>query len=165
MTGWHPLLLSGVVLAGANKEAKPGEEDGVLTALEIAELDLSKVELAVLSACQTGLGKEAGGEGLLGLQRAFAVAGCRSTVGSLWKVHDKATQELMTGFYRAWWDPRKVVGRAEALRQAQLAMLRSDKWRNSEKAAPKASKDKPAEQRERAPPFYWAAFVLAGDWR
>src|SRR5262249_32083616 len=113
VSGWHPLLLSGVVLAGADREGKPGGEGGGLAALEIAELDLSKVELAVLSACETGLGKEAGGEGLLGLQRAFQTAGARSTVASLWEVSDGATQELMAAFYRAWWDPKKVISRAE----------------------------------------------------
>src|SRR5205807_2668052 len=82
---------------------------GILTALEVSEMDLGKCELAVLSACQTGLGKEAGGEGLLGLQRAFQVAGARSSVASLWEVHDEATRRLMTGFYRAWWDPKKII--------------------------------------------------------
>ena len=103
VTGWHPLLLSGLVLAGANKEARPGEENGILTALEVSEMDLDGLELAMLSACETGLGKQAGGEGLLGLQRAFAVAGCRSVVASLWKVDDRATQALMASFYRVWW--------------------------------------------------------------
>src|SRR5262249_48727953 len=113
LSGYHPLLLSGLVLSGANREAKGGEEDGVLTALEASELNLSRCELAVLSACQTALGKDAGGEGLLGLQRAFQVAGCRSVVASLWKVDDRATQDLMTAFYAAYWD-RKKVSRAEA---------------------------------------------------
>jgi len=61
-TGWHPLLLSGLAFAGANRDPKPGEEDGILTALEVSEMDLSKLELAVLSACETALGKVAGGE-------------------------------------------------------------------------------------------------------
>jgi CHAT domain-containing protein len=77
VTGWHPGLLSGIVLAGANRS---GEEGGILTALEVAELDLAGLDLVVLSACETGLGEVAGGEGLLGLQRAFQVAGTRSTV-------------------------------------------------------------------------------------
>src|SRR5262249_42445437 len=67
--GWHPLLLSGIALAGANREPKPEEEDGILTALEVSEMELPGLELAVLSACETGLGKTAGGEGVLGLQR------------------------------------------------------------------------------------------------
>jgi CHAT domain-containing protein len=159
VTGWHPLLLSGLVLAGANKEPKSGEEDGILTALEVSELDLSGLELTVLSACETGLGKEAGGEGLLGLQRAFAVAGCRTVVASLWKVDDRATQALMASFYRAWWG-KKVVSRIEALRQAQLSLLREGVRGMVRDPLPAAKKTD-----SRLPPYYWAAFVLSGDWR
>ena len=75
VTGYHPGLLSGIALAGANRPTSIWQDDGILTALEVAELDLSSVEMAVLSACETGLGEVAGGEGLLGLQRAFQVAG------------------------------------------------------------------------------------------
>jgi CHAT domain-containing protein/Tfp pilus assembly protein PilF len=157
VTGWHPLLLSGLVLAGANKEPKPGEEDGILTALEVSEMDLGGLELTVLSACETGLGKQAGGEGLLGLQRAFAVAGCRSVVASLWKVDDRATQALMASFYRAWWG-KKIVSRVEALRQAQLSLLK-DGVRGA------VRKGLPVRKDDRLPPYYWAAFVLSGDWR
>jgi CHAT domain-containing protein len=157
VTGWHPLLLSGLVLAGANKEAKPAEQDGILTALEVSEMDLGGLELAVLSACETGLGKQAGGEGLLGLQRAFSVAGCRSVVASLWKVDDRATQTLMAAFYRVWWGD-KVVSRALALRQAQLSLLKEGVRGTVGKALPER-KDR------RLPPYYWAAFVLSGDWR
>ena len=71
----HPGLLSGLVLAGANQPVDPSRDDGILTALEVEELDLSGMELATLSACQTGLGKSIGGEGALGLQRAFQIAG------------------------------------------------------------------------------------------
>src|SRR5262249_13103084 len=78
ISGFHPGLLSGLALAGANREPQPGEDDGILTALEVAELDLRRVQLAVLSACETGLGETAGGEGLLGLQRAFQVGGART---------------------------------------------------------------------------------------
>ena len=73
----HPGLLSGLVLAGANQPVDPTHDDGILTALEVEELDLSGMELATLSACQTGLGKAVGGEGALGLQRAFQIAGAR----------------------------------------------------------------------------------------
>ncbi len=69
IAGYQPGLLSGLVLAGANQPAKDGNDDGILTALEVSQLDLSHVELATLSACETGLGQSAGGEGLLGLQR------------------------------------------------------------------------------------------------
>jgi CHAT domain-containing protein len=153
VSGWHPLLLSGIVLAGANREARPGEEDGILTAFEVNEMDLSGCDLAVLSACETGLGQVAGGEGLLGLQRAFAVAGTRSVIASLWQVDDKATRDLMLAFYQRLWDRKKPLSRIEALRQAQLWMLR-DRPRGMFR-----SEDK------RLPPSYWAAFVLSGDWR
>ena len=77
MTGYHPDLLVGLALAGANQRAEPGQDDGILTALAVEELDLSHVQLATLSACETGLGKTAGGEGVLGLQRAFQLAGAQ----------------------------------------------------------------------------------------
>jgi CHAT domain-containing protein/Tfp pilus assembly protein PilF len=161
VTGWHPLLLSGLVLAGANKEPKEGEEDGILTALEVSEMELPKLELVVLSACETGLGKCAGGEGLLGLQRAFAVAGARSVMASLWRVDDRATRALMSDFYAAAWDTEKVISRAEALRQAQLKMLKDGAARGGIVKL-KVPKGKPA---PRLPPYYWAGFVLSGDWR
>jgi CHAT domain-containing protein len=160
VTGWHPLLLSGLALSDANRAPKPGEEDGILTALEVSEMDLTRLELAVLSACETGLGKVAGGEGLLGMQRAFQAAGARSVIASLWKVDDEATRRLMTDFYAAAWDTRKVVSRAEALRQAQLRMLREGRKRG---VGPK--EEKIEGKGGRLPPYYWAAFVLSGDWR
>jgi tetratricopeptide (TPR) repeat protein/CHAT domain-containing protein len=160
MTGWHPLLLSGIVLAGANREPKEGEEDGILTALEVSEMQLPKLELVVLSACETGLGKSAGGEGLLGLQRAFQVAGARTVIASLWAVDDKATQFLMGEFYRVAWDTENIVSRAEALRQAQLALLKEGHRRGLGKKGEKLPKGE-----TRLPPLYWAAFVLSGDWR
>jgi CHAT domain-containing protein len=86
-------------------------------------LDLSGVDMVVLSACQTGLGQRRKGEGVLGLQRAFQVAGARSVLASLWSVDDKATRELMTRFYKDLWG-KKAVSRAEALRQAQLYLMR-----------------------------------------
>ncbi len=157
VSGWHPGLLSGIVLAGANLPAAADHDDGVLTALEVSELDLSGVELVTLSACETGLGRTAGGEGVLGLQRAFQLAGARSTVASLWKVPDDATRALMIEFYENLW--RKKMSRAEALRQAQLTMLREGVKRG---ATP--DDDHPADG-NRLPPYYWAAFVLGGEWR
>src|SRR5262249_22983526 len=123
VVGYHPGLLSGVVLAGANRPAASDQDDGILTALEVAELDLRGVELVTLSACETGLGeKVAGGEGLLGLQRAFQVAGARTVVASLWQVPDQQTRELMDHFYENLW--HKKLPRLEALRQAQLWLLK-----------------------------------------
>jgi CHAT domain-containing protein len=171
--GWHPGLLSGLVLARAND---PKVTDAFLTALEVAELDLSRMELAVLSACETGLGKEAGTEGLLGLQRAFAVAGCQSVVSSLWSVDDAATSILMERFYHHLWE--KKLSRIKALQQAQLDLLRNPALRNArqaelEKAAgPRGAarlrgigRAVPAEGGERSPTAWWAAWQLSGAWR
>ncbi|HTQ37406.1 MAG TPA: tetratricopeptide repeat protein [Pirellulales bacterium] len=163
-----PGLLSGIVLAGANAPPKPDQDDGILTALEVSSLDLHGVDLAVLSACETGLGQTAGGEGTLGLQRAFQVAGAKTTISSLWSVDDAATQTLMVEFYKRLWDKDHPLGKLEALRQAQLEMLRH--------YDPHAAKlvgqnrgleiDAPAsESGGRLSPKYWAPFVLSGDWR
>jgi CHAT domain-containing protein len=164
VVGYHPGLLSGIVLAGANRRPTPiGQDDGILTALEVAELDLSGVELVVLSACETGLGEVAGGEGLLGLQRAFQVADAKTVVASLWSVNDDATRLLIAEFYRNLWE--KKLPKGEALRQAQLKMLRGE-LRPSDSRPPGARglkrPDAPQDYRK---PYYWAAFVLSGDWR
>jgi CHAT domain-containing protein len=168
LSGWHPLLLSGVVLAGANREPGPDEEDGVLTALEVAEMDLPGCELAVLSACETGLGESAGGEGVLGLQRAFQVAGARATLTSLWQVPDEATAALMQRFYDNLW--RRRMTRLEALREAQLWLLREGRRhpevaRGLKRGAAREDATAGEEAAGRLPPLYWAAFVLSGDWR
>lgn len=153
-----PGLLSGLALAGANLPPAPEQDDGILTALEVAGLDLRQVSLATLSACETGLGRVAGGEGVLGLQRAFQVAGARTVVASLWAVDDEQTRKLMVRFYENLWERR--LGRLESLRQAQLWMLREGPRRDVRIRSPTATKDPKA-----SPPCYWAAFVLSGDWR
>lgn len=155
VAGLHPGLLSGVVLAGANRPPRPDGDDGILTAEEVALLNLSGCRMCVLSACETGLGEVAGGEGLLGLQRAFQVAGARSTVSSLWKVDDTATRSLMERFYKNLWE--REMPAVEALREAQIWMLRDKSNRGL------AIDDQPAD--DSLPPYYWAAFVLSGDWR
>jgi CHAT domain-containing protein/Tfp pilus assembly protein PilF len=154
----HPGLLSGIVLTGANQPVSEDKDDGILTALEVGELELSGVDLVTLSACETGLGATAGGEGLLGLQRAFQTAGARTTVATLWKLPDEAARSLMTDMYENLWGEKKM-SKLEALRQAQLSMLREGVKRGLKFAdgAP------PKEGRLR--PYYWAAFVLSGDWR
>jgi CHAT domain-containing protein len=164
VSGFHPGLLSGLVLAGANKPAQLGQDDGILTALEVAALDLGGVRLAVLSACETGLGASAGREGLLGLQRAFQIAGARSVVASLWKVPDRATQELMTRFYANLWGKKKM-SKLEALRQAQLWLLKEGAKDPGLVRALERPGRPLARKGGKASPYYWAAFVLSGDWR
>jgi MYXO-CTERM domain-containing protein len=133
-----PLLRSGIALAGANR-MRSGEEDGVLTALEAAGLDLYGTKLVVLSACETGVGEARSGEGVYGLRRAFAVAGAETLVMSLWQVDDDATRDLMVGYYDGL---ARGGGRVEALRQAALALKRQPRY---------------------SLPYYWAGFIVSGD--
>jgi len=154
LVGMHPGLLSRLVLAGANKEPDDDEdedvletvEDGYLTAEELTWFDLSGVELVVLSACETGLGRVASGEGLMGLRRAFMIAGADTVISSLWSVKDESTSELMQSFYKNLFLLR--LGRHEALRAAQLDMLQRNRARHGD-----------------AMPSTWGAFVLSGEWR
>jgi CHAT domain-containing protein/Tfp pilus assembly protein PilF len=144
----HPLLLAGLALAGANRRASVGVdgEDGILTAEEVASLNLAGVQWAVLSACDTGNGRVVAGEGILGLERAFQVAGVRTVIMSLWAVDDDATREWMDMLYQG-----RVTNRldtAEAVAGASLQVLR----------------ERRAQARSTSP-FYWAGFVAAGDWR
>jgi CHAT domain-containing protein len=116
------------------------------------------------------LGPVAGGEGLLGLQRAFQLSGARSVVASLWQVDDAATQALMREFYRNLWDRR--LSKVEALRQAQGTMLQRYDMRRGQLRG--AGAERPVDPKKlaeaqptplRPPPLYWAGFVLSGDWR
>lgn len=144
-----PELRSAVVFAGANRGSPNLENDGLLTAFELGSLDLGTVGLVVLSACETGLGKAEEGEGVLGLQRALMGAGVASTITTLWRVDDAGTRALMVEFYRNLWE--RKLPRGEALRQAQLSMLRGDLHR-------------PGSDVGSLSPYYWAGFVLSGDW-
>ena len=120
----NPLLLSGVVLSGANSvEDNKNHGVGLLSAEEIASLPLDQLQLVTLSACETGIGKVAGGEGVFSLQRAFHLAGSKNVVASLWQVEDQATAALMELFYHYMW--KNKLPPAEAMRQAQLTMLRN----------------------------------------
>lgn len=136
----NPLLRSGLALAGINQvwsgdTIPPGREDGIWTALEVSNLKLSKTKLVVLSACETGRGDINNYEGVLGLRRAFKVAGARRLIVSLWKVPDLQTAELMAYFYQAYLEPGTST--QEALQYAQNKV------------------------RERYPnPYYWGAFLL-----
>lgn len=162
--GFHPGLLSGLVLAGANHPPKIGQDDNILTALEVAELDLRGVSLAVLSACETGLGKVAGGEGVLGLQRAFQISGVHSVVASLWTVPDQPTRVLMERFYDNLW--HKKLTKLEALREAQLWMLREGRAHPGVvRGLILDDQPLPPAADGRLPPYFWAAFVLSGGWR
>jgi CHAT domain-containing protein len=140
----QPLLRSGLALAGASAPADG--EDGILTAEEIASLDLRGLEWAVLSACGTGVGAVTAGEGVLGLARAFRTAGAGATVMSLWPVEDEATRRFMQALYRA----RFVQGMStdEAVHAASLQVLRERRARGRSDR-----------------PFYWAPFVASGAWR
>lgn len=178
-TGRNPLLLSGLVLAGANlprpkvEGGVPQGDGGILTAEAIAGLNLSKMELAVLSACETGLGGVAGGEGVFGLQRAFHIAGCRNVIASLWKVDDQATAALMRLFYHKLWQENKPP--IVALREAQLALYRHPEqigklattrgldFSETVKLADTARPAPRSDPTTRADTRLWAAFMLSGS--
>jgi CHAT domain-containing protein/tetratricopeptide (TPR) repeat protein len=171
--GRNPLALSGVVLSRANvTRRRPGGaaarddsfDDRILTGEEVVGLDLSGTELVVLSACETGLGDTAGGEGVFGLQRSFELAGASTCIASLWQVPDRATTALMARFYDNLW--RKGLGKLAALREVQL-WLRVEAARRPELARGERSLAADHEDAEagRLPSYYWAAFVLSGDWR
>ena len=140
----NPLLRSGLVMAGANlSEADAGDgEDGILTAEELAALDLRGVELAVLSACDTGRGEVAIGEGVFGLRRALEIAGVDSIVMSLWPVPDRAAARFMDRFYE---ERLEGTGVHESVRRAGLAALQE--LRDREGALH---------------PYYWSGFVASG---
>jgi CHAT domain-containing protein len=127
----HPLIRSGLIMAGGNhawttgKSVKPDLEDGILTAYEISRLNLAGTELAVLSACETGLGDIQGNEGVYGLQRAFKIAGVRYVIMSLWQVPDAQSNVFMNSFYQRWLDQGMSI--PEAFRQTQVAM-RERNW-------------------------------------
>jgi CHAT domain-containing protein len=142
----NPLLLSGIALSGANRRASGRDEDGILTAEEVVSMDLSGVDWAVLSACKTGVGAIHTGEGLFGLRRAFQIAGARTLISSLWPVEDNATRRWMAALYRARFE--SGLGTTEAVRQASLSVLIEGR-----------------RDGKTAHPFFWAAFVAAGDWR
>ncbi|MBP7865601.1 MAG: CHAT domain-containing protein [Acidobacteria bacterium] len=142
--------LNSALLLSIGKADGPAEEDGVLQAWEIMEGMRLDADLVTLSACDTGLGKAAGGEGMIGLTRAFQYAGARTVVASLWEVSDDATVELMRGFYRQLRRGRPVD---DALREAQVRMIR--------KAPPRPGPDGTVPPDRRAP-FFWAAFGAYG---
>ena len=137
--GFAPETLCGLALAGANHGRNElGKVPGILTAEELATLDLSNCELAVLSACETSVGPRRAGQGIISLQGALHAAGARTVITSLWRVDDAATRRLMELFYTGLWD--EGLGKADALWQAKMAL-----------------------REEGFPLRDWAAWVLTGD--
>jgi CHAT domain-containing protein len=132
--------LSGIVLSLVDQQGKP--QDGFLRLWDIYNLRLP-ADLVVLSACQTALGKEVRGEGLIGLTRGFFYAGAARVIASMWSVDDGATAELMTHFYQGILN--KGLTPAAAMRSAQIEMWRQKRWRGD--------------------PYYWGAFQLQGEWK
>jgi CHAT domain-containing protein/tetratricopeptide (TPR) repeat protein len=143
-----PLLMTGLAFAGANRRAAAAtnEDDGILTGEEVAAMNLDGVEWVVLSACDTGLGQITRDEGVVGLRRAFQVAGARSIIMSLWPVEDVGTRSWMRTLYKERFENGR--GTAEAVRLANLSALQSRRSKG-----------------QSTNPFYWAAFISAGDWR
>jgi len=147
VVGENPLLHSGLFLAGSNLHGEGADslgcEDGILTAEEVAGMDLEGTELVVLSACETGLGEVKAGEGVYGLRRAFQMAGARTVVSALWPVSDQATAELM--------------GRLCEAKKGNIPQLMQ-----------KMAVDRIGELRKKGQsdhPFSWGAFIALGDWR
>jgi CHAT domain-containing protein len=134
----HPELY-GIVLSRVDVQGRPRDGGGILRAHEIYQLHLP-AELVVLSACQTALGRELRGEGLVGLTRGFQYAGARRVLVSLWQVEDEPTAELMRRFYQGLL--ARYLPPSAARREAQLAILHLKGWES---------------------PYYWAGFVLQGD--
>jgi CHAT domain-containing protein len=142
--GDNPLLRAGLAFAGINSNAEvlgeiDTDNDGILTALEVLSLNLTGTRLAVLSACETGIGEIHEGEGVYGLRRAFQEAGAASVISSLWEVSDAGTQALMASVYKKVVEEDKSPQRA--LRETQVEMLDSEKWYS---------------------PYIWSAFTIVG---
>jgi len=141
--GDNPLFRAGLAFAGINANAPllgfmDGDNDGVLTAQEVIDLNLYGTNLVVLSACETGVGEIEAGEGVYGLRRSFQEAGVRTVVNSLWPVSDEGTMNLMTGFYT---NIQNGINPRQALRDSKLHMLHQESW---------------------AHPYFWSAFVMVG---
>lgn len=141
----HPLIRSGILLAGAknfwnDQRPLPGIDDGILTAFEAGQMDLSHTDLVVLSACETGLGDIKGNEGVYGLQRAFRIAGARNVLASLWEVGEEATKELFESFYLHLLNEELTV--QEALHRAQNDLRKQEQFSS---------------------PYFWAGFVVVGE--
>jgi CHAT domain-containing protein/Tfp pilus assembly protein PilF len=146
--------LNSAVVLSIPEKFEEGKENGLLQAWEIFEQVRLDADLVVLSACESGLGKEMGGEGLIGLTRAFQYAGARSVMASLWKISDRTTAELMVRFYKHLKDG---LPKDEALRAAQMELIRGPIQVKNEKGE--------VEEIDASAPYYWAAFQIYGDWQ
>lgn len=141
----NPLLLSGLALARVDPPSKAKGTSRIVSGLEIATIDLRGTDLVVGSACKTAAGKIQLFQGTSGLRMAFHLAGARSVLGTLWSIPDKETVAVMEGFFRRLADGQD---KAAALRGAQVEVIQSRRKANGA-----------------AHPYYWAAFVLSGDWK
>ena len=141
----NPLLFAGLALAGVNTLSGAKQANAILNAEEIAGLNLQGTEWAVLSACDTGLGQITAGEGVFGLRRAFQIAGVHTIIMSLWSVEDRSTRDWMKALYEA--RLTKQVDTPDAVRSAGIQVLAQRRAHG-----------------QSTHPFYWAAFVAAGDW-
>lgn len=139
----NPLHLSGLAFAGANVPSR--RDSGVLTAEEVTSLNLQGTEWAVLAACDAGIGDIRAGEGVLGLRRAFQIAGVRTIIMSLWAVDDVSTRQWMRALYEGRF--QQHLSTADAVRHADVEVLKSRRAHG-----------------QSTHPFFWAAFVAAGDW-
>jgi CHAT domain-containing protein len=165
----NPMLRSGLAFRGANHPFNEGE-DGLLTAFEIANIDLFGTELVVLSACETGVGETKIGEGVTGLKRALFLAGSKTQVLSLWKVDDFATRTLMTEWYSALLNGDD---RVESLQDVQLRMAtnqlseenasQADEDRSSSLSLPHETETGDDNFSGWSHPYYWAAFTISGN--
>lgn len=142
----NPLIRCGLAFAGANlRHVNTADDDGILTGLEIVDLDLRKTELIMLSACQTGLGEINDAEGLTGLRHAFHLAGAQSVAATLWSINDLESVWLAGAFFNALGDGKTSH---EALRAAQLFVIRELRQRSTMPS-----------------PFYWAGFTITSNHR
>lgn len=148
------LPLNSAVALTIPAELQDGRDNGLLQAWEILEQVRIAADLVVLSSCESGVGKDLGGEGLISLTRAFQYAGARSVLASLWKISDRTTAELMVRFYKHL---KNGKAKDEALRAAQIELIRGPIEITNEKGE--------IEKVDASAPYYWAAFQLYGDWQ